>query len=68
MHRKLSRSDLTTCILDTRERKVFVGDADGRIFTVNIKNGAKMKKFQRHHKMVTDIAYWTSAEVNPDAD
>lgn len=43
-----------------RERKLFVGDSEGRIFTVNIKNGAKMKKFERHHKMITDLAHWTS--------
>lgn len=47
-------------IIDMRERKLFVGDSEGRIFTVNIKNGAKMKKFERHHKMITDLAHWTS--------
>ena len=35
--------ELTTMILDARERKLFVGDSEGCIFTVNIKNGAKMK-------------------------
>lgn len=50
-------------ILDQRERKLFVGDADGRLFTVNIKNGAKMKKFQRHSKMITDIAHWNQNET-----
>ena len=34
--------ELTTMILDARERKLFVGDSEGCIFTVNIKNGAKM--------------------------
>jgi hypothetical protein len=30
-------------ILDHRQRKLFMGDSDGCIYTVNIKNGAKMK-------------------------
>ena len=68
VHRELSRSELTVCILDNRQRKLFVGDADGRIFTVNIKNGAKMKKFERHNKMITDLAYWTSSSVENDPD
>ncbi len=34
---------------------MFVGDADGKIFTVNIKNGAKMKKFEKHTKIVQDL-------------
>ena len=36
-------AELTTMILDQRERKLFVGDSAGCIYTVNIKNGAKMK-------------------------
>lgn len=66
VHRELSRAELTVCILDNRQRKLFVGDADGRIFTVNIKNGAKMKKFERHNKLITDLAYWTSSSVEAD--
>lgn len=47
-------------ILDQRQRKLFVGDSEGRIFTVNIKNGAKMKKFERHNYMISDLCHWTS--------
>jgi len=43
--RELSSAELTNCILDFRKRKLFVGDSEGRIFTVNIRNGAKMKEF-----------------------
>ena len=67
VYRELSQAELTCCILDYRQRKIFVGDSEGRIFTVNIKNGAKMKKFERHHKMITDLAHWTSETMqNPD--
>jgi hypothetical protein len=47
-------------ILDSRERKLFVGDSEGCIFTVNIKNGAKMKSFQKHQQSVTGLGYWCS--------
>jgi WD40 repeat protein len=40
--------DITCICLDKRKRKLFVGDSKGRVFTINIKNGAKMKKFKRH--------------------
>ena len=53
------------CVLDTRKRKLFVGDADGNIFTVNIKNGAKMKRFEKHNnRMITDLTHWTSSSNN----
>ena len=64
VHRELSQNDLTVCILDSRQRKLFVGDSEGKIFTVNVKNGAKMKKFERHNKMITDLGYWTSVSLN----
>jgi WD40 repeat protein len=66
VYRELSTAELTACVLDTRKRKLFVGDAEGNIFTVNIKNGAKMKKFEKHNKMIQDITHWTSA-VEVDA-
>lgn len=39
-----------------------MGDSDGRIFTVNIKNGAKMKNFQKHNKLITDLVHWTNLD------
>ena len=29
---------------------MFVGDQKGRLFSINIKNGAKMKKFKKKNK------------------
>ena len=52
--------ELTAMILDNRQRKLFVGDSDGCIYTVNIKNGAKMKEFQKHDSMVTGLCCWSS--------
>jgi hypothetical protein len=43
---------------------LFVGDSEGAIFTVNIKNGAKMKSFQKHDSPVTGLGYWSSDNSN----
>ncbi len=48
VYRSLCSHELTAVILDNRERKLFVGDSGGCIFTVNIRNGARMKDFQKH--------------------
>ena len=47
-------------VLDYRQRKLFVGDLDGNIFTVNIKNGVRMKSFEKHDTMVTGLCHWTT--------
>jgi hypothetical protein len=67
VYRSLSSGELTVAVLDTRERKLFVGDSEGEIFTVNIKNGARMKSFQRHESLITGLCYWT-AETNDHDD
>ena len=45
VYRNICTHELTAVILDNRERKLFVGDSGGCIFTVNIRNGARMKDF-----------------------
>lgn len=55
-------------VLDYRQRKLFVGDLDGNIFTVNIKNGVRMKSFQKHETMVTGLCHWTNDSHNEYAD
>ncbi len=64
VHRELSPFELTQMALDNRQRKLFVGDSEGKLFTVNVKNGAKMKKFEKHTKLVQDLVYWTSASYD----
>ena len=60
VYRGLSTHELTYMILDNRERKLFVGDSGGEVFTVNIRNGARMKDFQKHEAAVTGLAFWSS--------
>lgn len=50
--------------LDHRKRKLFVGDQAGRITCINVKNGARMKKFKKSKKNrdgmddVSSLYYW----------
>ena len=48
--RDLTAKEITCICLDDRKRKLFVGDQKGRLFSINIKNGAKMKKFKKSKK------------------
>jgi len=65
--RDLTHKDITSICLDERKRKLFVGDSRGRMFSINIKNGAKMKKFKKGEKSknkdkedVSSMYYWGS--------
>lgn len=55
--RKLTKNDFTSVMIDKRERKLFAGDSKGRVFAVNIKNGAKMKTFANHLNVTSCLAY-----------
>lgn len=63
--RDLSQKEITSICLDERKRKLFVGDSRGRMFSINIKNGAKMKKFKKGEKSksknkqdISSMYYW----------
>ena len=62
--RELTSQDITCISLDQRKRKLFVGDAKGRVFCINIKNGARMKKFKRHKGDVSCLYYWGEDKRN----
>mmetsp|Transcript_21365 Transcript_21365/g.33043 ORF Transcript_21365/g.33043 Transcript_21365/m.33043 type:complete len:275 (+) Transcript_21365:1192-2016(+) len=66
--RDLTQKEITSICLDERKRKLFVGDSRGRMFSINIKNGAKMKKFKKGEKTknkdkedVSSMFYWGDA-------
>ena len=62
--RDLTTKEITCVCLDQRKRKLFVGDQKGRLFSINIKNGARMKKFKKNKKAKRDkddiscLYYW----------
>ena len=43
--RDICPGDITCLALDKKLRKMFVGDSEGNIFTLKVKNGAKIKSF-----------------------
>lgn len=51
-HRQLTKGEFTCCCHDDRERKLFLGDTQGKIFAVNVRNGAVLKEFTEHKKGV----------------
>lgn len=64
-HRDLSEGELTCCCLDDRERKLFLGDTNGNIISINVRNGARLREFKSHEKganpnrrIVSDLAYF----------
>lgn len=56
--RELCTKDITCMCLDERKRKLFVGNCKGQVFSINIKNGAHMKKFEEHEADVSSLYYW----------
>jgi hypothetical protein len=46
--------------MDKREIKLFIGTSNGKLFSINIKNGNKITKFKKHQKMVTCVLSWRS--------
>lgn len=55
--RELTNREITCIALDKRQRKLFVGDSKGRVFSINVKNGALMKKFARHRDVTSSLVY-----------
>eukprot|EP00826_Nyctotherus_ovalis_P019798 TRINITY_DN16152_c0_g1_i2.p1 TRINITY_DN16152_c0_g1~~TRINITY_DN16152_c0_g1_i2.p1 ORF type:complete len:832 (-),score=266.38 TRINITY_DN16152_c0_g1_i2:250-2745(-) len=55
--RDLTNREITSIALDKRQRKLFVGDSKGRVFSINVKNGALMKKFARHDDATSSLVY-----------
>lgn len=53
IYRDLTSSDITMVCTDDRKRKLFIGDSEGKIFSINIKNGAKMKTFKPHDSEIS---------------
>lgn len=60
--REPSKAEVTCMILHNRKRKLYVGDSAGKVFTLNIKNGTKIKKFRSHTDEVTSLYYWEGSE------
>ena len=68
--RDLTKKEITSICLDNRKRKLFVGDSRGHIQSINIKNGARMKKFRKENPKskskdkedISSLYYWGDQE------
>lgn len=53
-----TRGGITTAAcMDDRERKLFLGDANGDIFAVNLEAGTLMKRFDPHDGEISSLCY-----------
>jgi WD40 repeat protein len=61
--RDVMKGDISCAVLDKYQRKIYLGDSTGRIRSVDIKNGAKVKKFSKHKEEVTGLVYWPENRI-----
>lgn len=57
VYRGLAESDLTAVCLDARQRKLFVGDQQGKIRVYNYVTGAYMKSMSPHNEEIISMCY-----------
>lgn len=56
--RDLTEAEISFVCFDTRKRKLFIGDVEGRIILINILNGVQMKFFSKHKNYISSLAYY----------
>ena len=57
VYRGLAESDLTAVCLDSRQRKLFIGDSLGKIRVYNYLTGAYMKSMTPHSEEIISMCY-----------
>lgn len=58
----LTESDISCVNLDTRSKRLMVGDMDGFVGVFNVNNGALLKTLSRHKSEVINLVHYESAE------
>ena len=53
-----TKNEISYVKLEKRKRKLFIGDIEGEIISINILNGMKMKEFSPHKKYVSAVDYY----------
>ena len=56
--RDITKSEISSAVLDHRQRKLYIGNSKGKVYSLNIKNGQRIKKFTGHQDEITQIVYW----------
>lgn len=56
--RDLTEAEISYVCFDSRKRKLFIGDVEGRIILINILNGVQMKYFSKHKNYISSLTYY----------
>ena len=62
IYKNPTKNEISCIKLEKRKRKLFIGDIEGEIISINILNGAKMKYFSSHKKYVSSIDYFSEGK------
>ena len=57
-----TKNEISYVKLERRKRKLFIGDIEGDIISLNILNGLKMKEFAPHKKYVSAVDYFSEGK------
>ncbi len=56
------KNEISFVKLEKRKRKLFIGDIEGELVSINILNGIKMKSFCGHRKYVSSLDYYSEGK------
>ena len=56
------KNEISCAKLEKRKRKLFIGDIEGNLISINILNGLKMKQFTSHKKYVSAVDYYSEGK------
>jgi WD40 repeat protein len=56
--RDITENEISSLCFDSRKRKLFIGDVDGKLILINILNGVQMKFFEKHKDYISSLVYF----------
>ena len=62
IYKSLMKNEISCVKLEKRKRKLFIGDSEGELISINILNGIKMKHFSPHKTYVSALDYFTEGK------
>ena len=62
IYKNLTKNEISVVKFERRKRKLFIGDIEGNIISINILNGHKMKTFASHKKYISSVDYFNEGK------
>jgi WD40 repeat protein len=56
--RDITENEISCVEFDTRKRKLFISDVEGKLLLINILNGVQMKYFTKHKDYISSLSYY----------